>query len=133
MPKVKKREYFESAWAHWGLKVIDSNGSHIGEGRIAYALHSVQTVLLVYDQFMYLIICYVLCINSVGVLKLTISHLQIKINQIQIITPYQSWVTGFDHMLILYMYSILFVYTPCTPVLSCPSPARNWMFFWPLC
>ena len=44
MPKVKKREYFEFAWAHWALKVIDSNGSHIGEGRIAYALHSVQTV-----------------------------------------------------------------------------------------
>ena len=44
LPKVKKREYFEFAWAHWALKVIDSNGSHIGEGRIAYALHSVQTV-----------------------------------------------------------------------------------------
>ena len=44
LPKVKKREYFEFAWAHLAPKVIDSNGSHIGEGRIAYALHSVQTV-----------------------------------------------------------------------------------------
>ena len=46
LPKVKKREYFEFAWAHLAPKVIDSNGSHIGEGRIAYALHSVQTVNL---------------------------------------------------------------------------------------
>ena len=50
MPKVKKREYFEFAWAHWALKVIDSNGSHIGEGRIAYALHSVQTVTIAHDR-----------------------------------------------------------------------------------
>ena len=46
LPKVKKREYFEFAWAHLAPKVIDSNGSHIGEGRIAYALHSVQTVMI---------------------------------------------------------------------------------------
>ena len=57
LPKVKKREYFEFAWTHLAPKVIDSNGSHIGEGRIAYALHSVQTVsmaLLVNRLYIYI-------------------------------------------------------------------------------
>ena len=56
LPKVKKREYFEFAWAHLAPKVIDSNGSHIGEGRIRYVLHSVQTVHMLRQFFLVVII-----------------------------------------------------------------------------
>ena len=31
LPKVKKREYFDLAWAHWALKGIDSNDKRAQE------------------------------------------------------------------------------------------------------